>query len=58
MQTSERYIYVLQPQLSLIKKLTMLEIIPVQLYLFFFIFLNSSYLLEFYQIVVSQVERN
>lgn len=57
MQTSERYIYVLQPQLSLIKKLTMLEIIPVQLYLFF-IFLNSSYLLEFYQIVVSQVERN
>lgn len=57
MQTSERYIYVLQPQLSLIKKLTMLEIIPVQLYLFF-IFLNSSYLLEFYQIVVSQVEKN
>lgn len=57
MQTSERYIYVLQPQLSLIKNLTMLEIIPVQLYLFF-IFLNSSYLLEFYQIVVSQVEKN
>lgn len=51
MQTSERYIYVLQPQLSLIKKLTMLEIIPVQLYLFF-IFLNSSYLFELYQIVV------
>lgn len=57
MQTSERYIYVLQPQLSLIKKLAMLEIIPVQLYLFF-IFLNSSYLLELYQIVVSQVEKN
>lgn len=57
MQTSERYIYVLQPQLSLIKKLTMLEIIPVQLYLFF-IFLNSSYLFELYQIVVSQVEKN
>lgn len=57
MQTSERYIYVLQPQLSLIKKLTMLEIIPVQLYLFF-IFLNSSYLFELYQIVVSQVYRN
>lgn len=54
MQTSERYIYVLQPQLSLIKKLTMLEIIPVQLYLFF-IFLNSSYLFELYQVVVSQV---
>lgn len=54
MQTSERYIYVLQPQLSLIKKLAMLEIIPVQLYLFF-IFLNSSYLFELYQIVVSQV---
>lgn len=47
MQTSERYIYVLQPQLSLIKNLTMLEIIPVQLYLFF-IFLNSSYLFELY----------
>lgn len=57
MQTSERYIYVLQPQLSLIKNLTMLEIIPVQLYLFF-IFLNSSYLFELYQIVVSQVEKN
>lgn len=57
MQTSERYIYVLQPQLSLIKKLTVLEIIPVQLYLFF-IFLNSSYLLELYQIVVRQVEKS
>lgn len=57
MQTSERYIYVLQQQLSLIKKLTMLEIIPVQLYLFF-IFLNSSYLLELYQIVVRQVEKS